>query len=403
MIETGKEPTASQLNVIRKIVEDKNSEVFIDLKDPNKPDVADQFETLQPEAGTDPKRVIGLIRRFYRGDDISGAVGTFMPATEADPRIPSRVPAKPVVNNRSQMLQWLAQSFIERGTIDKEEWTTAVNALSPIDAERSQLPDAYKIDQVNENYQMVLDSTKQEKFVDVLLGEGPEEGTDVGLRIDINAFENSLKKVAKGELDFPIYIVTIHSEGGKNIGKDILGYSAIGAVSNPTFLIGSEKGSLAIAAGLRKTTLATVEGKWVPLSEVPNVTGKGWTRAGMDPTRHSYFYDKETGEPIKRGSLAVSFGNTVFVRDADPMTREEAANVLYMPTRTVGDSTGYTGDEGARVIKTKSGKYRVYGHNKKLLGVASSEKTAERILRSGTKKVSVRGRSARGLAGVGGS
>lgn len=49
---------------------------------------------------------------------------------------------------------------------------------------------------------MVLDSTKQEKFVDVLLGEGPEEGTDVGLRIDINAFENSLKKVAKGELDF---------------------------------------------------------------------------------------------------------------------------------------------------------------------------------------------------------
>ena len=325
----------------------------------------------------------------------------FMPAT--DPRIPSKVPAKPVVSNRSPMLQWLAQSFIERGTIDKEEWTTAVNALSPIDAQRSQFPDAYKIDQVNKNYQMVLDSTKREKFVDVLLGEGPEEGTDVGLRIDINAFENSLKKVASGELDFPIYIVTIHSKGGKNIGKDILGYSAIGAVSNPTFLIGSEKGSFGIAAGRRKTTLATVEGKWVPLTEVPNVTGKGWTRAGMDPTRHSYFYDKATGEPIKGGSLAVSFGNTVFVRDAIPMTREEVTSVLYMPTKEVGDSKVYTGDEGSRIIKTKSGKFRVYGPNKQLMGVASSEKTAERILRSGTKKVSVRKRPSRGLVGTGGS
>ena len=82
LIELGKDPTASQLNVIRKIIEDKNSEVFIDLKDSNKPDVADWFETIQPEPGTDPKRVIGLIRRFYRGDDISGAtsVGRFMPA-----------------------------------------------------------------------------------------------------------------------------------------------------------------------------------------------------------------------------------------------------------------------------------------------------------------------------------
>ena len=50
-----------------------------------------------------------------------------------------------------------------------------------------------------------------------------------------------LQRVASGELDFPIYVVTIHSEGSKNIGKDKLGYSAIGAVSNPTFLIGSRE------------------------------------------------------------------------------------------------------------------------------------------------------------------
>ena len=407
LIELGKEPTASQLSVIKRIVEDRGSEVHFDLRDSSRPDYQPDRpigQSLQPEPGTDPKRVIGLIRRFYRGDDISGAAGNFMPATEADSRIPSRVPAKPVVSNRSPMLQWLAQSFIEKGLIDKEDWDTAVNSLSPVDAKRSQIPDAFKVGQVNQNYPMVLDSVKQEKFVDVLLGEGPKEGTSVGLRIDIKAFENSLAKVASGELDFPVYVVAIHSEGSaKSIGKDIEGYSAIAAVSNPTFLIGSEKGSLAIAAGKPKTTLATVEGEWMPLSEVPNVTGEGWTRVGMDPTRHSYFYDKASGQPIKGGSLAISFGNTVFVRDAIPMTPEEASGVLYMPAKEVGGSTVYKGEDGARVIKTKSGKYRVYGANKALLGIASSEKTAERILQGGTKKVSVRVRSARGLAGVGGS
>ena len=358
-----------------------------------------------PEASFDKLDHLSAVKSMRKhSKKATGDEANLMPATEADSRIPSRVPAKPVVSNRSPMLQWLAQSFIEKGLIDKEDWDTAVNALSPIDAKRSQIPDAFKVGQVNQNYPMVLDSVKQEKFVDVLLGEGPKEGTSVGLRIDIKAFENSLKKVASGELDFPVYVVTIHSEGSaKGIGKDIEGYSAIAAVSNPTFLIGSEKGSLGIAAGKRKTTLATVEGEWVPLSEVPNVTGEGWTMVGMDPTRHSYFYDKASGQPIKGGSLAISFGNTVFVRDAIPMTPEEASGVLYMPAKEVGGSTVYKGEEGARVIKTKSGKYRVYGANKALLGIASSQKMADRILQRGTKKVSIRKRPSRGLAGVGGS
>ena len=80
LIETGQEPTGSQYNQIRKIIEDKDSEVYIDLKDPDRNDAAEMFTVIQPEPGTDPKRVIGLIRRFYRGDDISGAV-RFMPAT----------------------------------------------------------------------------------------------------------------------------------------------------------------------------------------------------------------------------------------------------------------------------------------------------------------------------------
>ena len=69
--------------------------------------------------------------------------------------------------------------------------------------------------------------------------------------------------------------------------------------------------------------------------------------------------------------------------------------MLYMPAKEVGGSTVYKGEEGARVIKTKSGKFRVYGANKALLGIASSQKMADKILERGTKKVSIRKRPTR--------
>ncbi len=85
LIELGRKPTDTQLRQIRRIVEDKDSEVFFDLRDSESSDYNPDRpvgQSLQPEPGTDPKRVIGLIRRFYRGDDISGAV-RFMPAGRA--------------------------------------------------------------------------------------------------------------------------------------------------------------------------------------------------------------------------------------------------------------------------------------------------------------------------------
>jgi len=99
----------------------------------------------------------------------------------------------------------------------------------------------------------------------------------------------------------------------------------------------------------------------------------------------------------------------------DPVTYDNAGEVIplserfqanksdarYMPEK-VGDSTITKSGDGSSIIKTKSGKYRVYGANKALLGIASSQKVADRILQRGTKKVSVRKRPTRGLAGVGG-
>jgi len=40
-----------------------------------------------------------------------------------------------------------------------------------------------------------------------------------------------------------------------------------------------------------------------------------WAEVGFNPTKHSYFYEKGTEEPVVSGSQAVSVGNSVFVKD----------------------------------------------------------------------------------------
>jgi hypothetical protein len=128
-----------------------------------------------------------------------------------------------------------------------------------------------------------------------------EPGTPVGLRIDIPAFLRTGK-----------YVVTVHEKAGSRVGKR-LGYDGIAAVSDPTFF-SNERGAEKIRDGNAKFPIATVEGRFDPSREIPTDIDD-WTAVGYNPKDHSYFYDKETDQPVVSGSQAVSVGNTVFVKD----------------------------------------------------------------------------------------
>ena len=129
LIELGKEPTASQLSVIKRIVEDRGSEVHFDLRDSSRPDYQPDRpigQSLQPEPGTDPKRVIGMIRRFYRGDDISGAAGRFMPA----PTFYSKAERAVEASQQKTMSVDQAVSLATKGIPKAEyEWSGVVDWL----------------------------------------------------------------------------------------------------------------------------------------------------------------------------------------------------------------------------------------------------------------------------------
>ena len=125
LIDIGKNPTASQFNQIRKIIEDKDSEVHIDLENKG------QVEAIEPEVGTDPKRVIGLIKRFYRGDDISSAV-RFMPQPTFYSKAERAVEgAKAGIFNKEGMTSvGQAKALLEKNAPETElEWSGVLDYL----------------------------------------------------------------------------------------------------------------------------------------------------------------------------------------------------------------------------------------------------------------------------------
>lgn len=154
-------------------------------------------------------------------------------------------------------------------------------------------------------------SSDKKQFVGV--ARDLPEGTAIGVRIDIPAYERT-----------GTYVQTIHEGKAGGVGKRI-GYDSIVTLDNPVFQ-SNEKGAEKIRAGSAKFPVATVEGKFNSARELP--TGEGWTEVGYNPKRHSYFYEKGTDKLVESGSKAISVGNSVFVKDAVFGDESKAA---YMP------------------------------------------------------------------------
>lgn len=128
------------------------------------------------------------------------------------------------------------------------------------------------------------------------------KGTPVGLRIDIPAFERTGN-----------YVVTVHEKAKSGMVGKRVGYDGIAAVNDPVFF-SNEVGSEKISQGRAKFPVATVEGKFDPSRKIPADIDE-WTPVGFNPKDHSYFYDKNTGEPVVSGTKAISVGNSVFVEN----------------------------------------------------------------------------------------
>lgn len=269
------------------------------------------------------------------------------------------------------------------GKINRQQWDQATEILRPIDKEVD-VPNENDVHLTQENLDKLSATMSKDKFP--LVGEAQKypDGYEVGLRIDIPTYNNSVSKVASGELEKPVYAVTIHhkKENKSKLGK-VIGYDIFSRVEDFTFNITSQKTSEKIGIGkINKTTMATAEGKLIQSRALPSSKElrENWIQVGMNPKRHSYFYDRKTGKAVKGGAEAISFGNTVYVRKPKFHTEDERLSLFtYMP-ETVGESKVSESGDGYKAIE-REGKTRVYSPRGKLIGVASSEKVADKIYR----------------------
>lgn len=208
----------------------------------------------------------------------------------------------------------MAAQLVESGAMTKAEYDEMVNFYKPIKPLTKALEPA-----TEEQVYDALDKVKREKIDPEIM-----PGVEVGLRLDIPAFNR------KG-----VYVVSIHSKGTKSGPGRVLGYSNVAKVRDVTFGLGNERSALKIAGGAAKDALQTIEGKYVETTPEKAFeeaqaafTNPQWVQIGVDPTRHSYFYDKNTTQPVVAAEEVIQIGNMVLGKNVTYGSKE---NYLFNP------------------------------------------------------------------------
>jgi hypothetical protein len=210
------------------------------------------------------------------------------------------IPLANLPPGRSPQLTMGAQ-LVQSGAMTAAEYDELVNFYKPIKAYAEAIEPA-----TNDQVYDALDKVKRERMDPEI-----ENGTSVGLRLDIPAFNR------KG-----VYVVSIHQKGTKSGPGRVLGYSSVAKARDVTFGLGNERDALKIAAGAAKDALQTVEGKYVNISPEAAyrqaqeaISDPAWVQVGVDPTRHSYFYDKNNTQPVVAAEEVIQIGNMVLAKN----------------------------------------------------------------------------------------
>jgi len=148
------------------------------------------------------------------------------------------------------------------------------------------------------------------------LNKGITQGTQVGARLDIPSFNN-----------YGTNVVSIHEATGS--GKAI-GYGRTASLSNVKFKT-SPSAALKVAMGESKGTWARMIGSWNNESDQSVVdrakqaiSSGEWIQIGINPFRHSWFYNRATGMPVMEAAEVLQVGNMVLARGARELNLNNA-------------------------------------------------------------------------------
>jgi len=158
-----------------------------------------------------------------------------------------------------------------------------------------------------------------------------QEGTRVGLRLDIPAYQN-----------MDTWVNAIHFKEKVEGTRPGNAYSTASAGTNVDFGKHSSK-AIRVATGTNKSPFAVMDVEWQ--SQTPEQTHKEitaaledskqpesrWKQIGMNPNRSGFFYDKTTFLPVSSASRVLQVGALVMAQDVQYVGRE--GGVMFSPSQ----------------------------------------------------------------------
>ena len=240
-----------------------------------------------------------------------------------------------------------AAKLLQEGKMTREEFEKYSDYYKPIEqveAEKLLPPTS------DEKMLETVDSGKRDK-VNVPI----EDGTIVGLRMDLPARERGGA------------VVSIHEgkPGLKTLGK-LLSFKNVahlvgGKDGRITFEPRSQEKGLGVAIGENKAPQQTVEGKWknvtaeAAYAKVKELMGNpAWSQIGFDPSRHGYFYDRKTREPVKSASEVYQVGQFLLAKDVEFAPKSEFLYMIRDATpEQMNEADAHAKDFGGAVVYQK--------------------------------------------------
>jgi hypothetical protein len=234
---------------------------------------------------------------------------------------------------------------LQEGKITQDEYNRMVDDLRPV----------YPYEAVP------AITTKAEATYALANGRGQSE--EKAAKYGLPNKELKAGEFAQLRLDIPSYqnhdawVVSVHTPKSTNTAVQaaydagpVVGYESAAALTDAYFGM-NQKAAAKIAAGTAKGTIATVFGKWKPISAAAAkvradaaIKDPAWTQVGMDPFRHSYFYDRDTMRPVLQADEVIQIGPLVLAKNAtfseDNMDVTGSPILFSQRTRT-WDGDGY--------------------------------------------------------------
>jgi len=160
----------------------------------------------------------------------------------------------------------------------------------------------------DEMFSALTENKKQKINLDI------PEGSRVGLRLDIPAYTN-----------YNTWVPTIHLKGKAS-------HRATAAIRDVDLMpsVKEEQKAEAVMMGGAKSPFAKISGNLINRTDRENyrlaqeaLNDPEWTQVGFNPDRHSYYFDRATGDPIIGGEEAIQVGPLVLVKNAVRGEREK--------------------------------------------------------------------------------